>query len=183
MKDEVLRPFPILLSFFLPPISSNQASANNFQEIQTATASEPLSLEEEYAMQQSWRNDHDKLTFIACLPLSEEVKEVVAGEHDAPQKMIGDVNLFLSRADEDEEGCIGESVLFLSFITPLPTPFPGISNISQARANDRIPFLSPARLRPRHDPHIHAVHPNTPLFSLIRVRKERRRGKDVAASA
>ncbi|KAL2268617.1 hypothetical protein VTJ83DRAFT_3463 [Remersonia thermophila] len=39
--------------------------------IQEATASEPLTLEEEYENQQSWRASHDKLTFIVCLPLSE----------------------------------------------------------------------------------------------------------------
>lgn len=61
-------------------------------------------------MQQSWRNDHDKLTFIACLPISGSAEEVVAGEHDKTERMIGDVNLFLSPADEDEEGCVGEYV-------------------------------------------------------------------------
>merc|ERR1711939_1226447 len=40
------------------------------EQIQAETASEPLTLEEEYAMQRSWRTDADKLTFIACLPLS-----------------------------------------------------------------------------------------------------------------
>ena len=59
-------------------------------------------------MQQSWRNDHDKLTFIACLPVPGDDKEVLAGAHDSPDRMIGDVNLFLSGADEDQESCIGE---------------------------------------------------------------------------
>ncbi|KAH7336499.1 N-acetyltransferase-like protein 9 [Rhexocercosporidium sp. MPI-PUGE-AT-0058] len=50
------------------------------EKIQAETASEPLTLEEEYAMQRSWRTDVDKLTFIAY----------------SPPSMLGDVNLFLT---------------------------------------------------------------------------------------
>ncbi|KKZ60953.1 hypothetical protein EMCG_04376 [[Emmonsia] crescens] len=42
-------------------------------EIQQATASEPLTLEEEYAMQTTWRTDADKLTYIVCLPLDKSL--------------------------------------------------------------------------------------------------------------
>lgn len=72
-------------------------------ELQAATASEPLTLEEEYAMQRSWREEGDKLTFIVCLPAAEgEVVE--AGVHDGEDRMVGDVNVFLSRGEvEDDE--------------------------------------------------------------------------------
>ena len=61
-------------------------------EIQAATASEPLTLEEEYAMQESWRRDGDKLTFIIT-------KSSMIGKEEA----IGDVNLFLSTKDNDDD--------------------------------------------------------------------------------
>jgi RimJ/RimL family protein N-acetyltransferase len=91
----------------------------NNQEIQETTASEPLTIDEEYAMQRSWRTDHDKLTFIACQPLPERQDEegkrtVVASKGDAPDRMLGDVNLFLTPADEDDEGCIGELELMIA---------------------------------------------------------------------
>jgi hypothetical protein len=79
-------------------------------------------LDEEHAMQQSWRNDHDKLTFIACVPVPDSEKEAATdgvlrgGEYDGSERMVGDVNLFLSQADEDEQGVIGE------YVTPLVCP-------------------------------------------------------------
>lgn len=100
-------------------------------ELQKATASEPLTLAEEHSMQQSWREDADKLTFICCVAppppptptaattISDQdyqetkiedgkVNEIEDGglrvveseNHDAPDAMIGDVNLFLC-VDED----------------------------------------------------------------------------------
>ncbi|KAF9881085.1 hypothetical protein CkaCkLH20_01235 [Colletotrichum karsti] len=76
-------------------------------EIQEATASEPLTLEEEYENQQSWRTSHDKLTFIICQPLnatSDAAAGVKAGEVDASARMIGDINFFVYPHDDEEQG-------------------------------------------------------------------------------
>ena len=67
-------------------------------------------------MQKSWRTDADKLTFITCLPLREGKTEVIAGEHDAPARMIGDVNLFLTEENNegDESIPVGEIELMIA---------------------------------------------------------------------
>jgi GNAT superfamily N-acetyltransferase len=63
-------------------------------------------------MQQSWRQDADKLTFIACLPLSSppppsslavDTAVSVSEGDDAPERMIGDANLFLRYDDDDDD--------------------------------------------------------------------------------
>ncbi|KFY94169.1 hypothetical protein V498_04013 [Pseudogymnoascus sp. VKM F-4517 (FW-2822)] len=61
-------------------------------------------------MQLSWQTDLDKLTFIACHPLAGPLSKsagkdsgdgILASQgYDAPEKMIGDVNLFLRLAYE-----------------------------------------------------------------------------------
>jgi len=70
-------------------------------DIQQATASEPLTLAEEYDMQRSWHLDDDKLTFIildrAVHPSLDDLPSRLT------QGMIGDVNLFLSDVELDEE--------------------------------------------------------------------------------
>ena len=71
-------------------------------DIQAATASEPLTLAEEYAMQESWRRDGDKLTFIVVKPTLG--KERGQGWEGGEEEAIGDVNMFISTRDEDEEG-------------------------------------------------------------------------------
>ncbi|KAH6641514.1 GNAT domain-containing protein [Chaetomium tenue] len=75
--------------------------------IQEATASEPLTLEEEYENQASWRASHDKLTFIVCEPLTSpgsDTPTIPAGGPDSPARMVGDVNLFLYPYEDEGEG-------------------------------------------------------------------------------
>lgn len=79
--------------------------------LQAATASEPLTLDEEYAMQRSWREDRDKLTFIVCLPLDSlpSFSHIVrGGVDDSPERMIGDINLFLLPAEDDDDDGDGD---------------------------------------------------------------------------
>lgn len=52
-------------------------------------------------MQRSWRSDADKLTFIACLPAARSAS-ILATYDDAPTRMIGDINLFLTDSDDDD---------------------------------------------------------------------------------
>ncbi|KHN95600.1 methionyl-tRNA synthetase [Metarhizium album ARSEF 1941] len=74
--------------------------------VQEATASEPLTLEEEYENQQSWRSAHEKLTFIICQALPAAARtwpSVEAKVVDAGDRMIGDINFFIYQDDEPEE--------------------------------------------------------------------------------
>ena len=63
-------------------------------------------------MQESWCQDPDKLTFIACLPLDGSHSSVVAGVHDGAERMFGDVNLFLATSEND--AVIGEIELMIA---------------------------------------------------------------------
>ena len=62
-------------------------------EIQALTASEPLSIEEEYAMQRRWVEDADKMTFLVL------DRSRGGPEANTLELMVGDVNLFIDADD------------------------------------------------------------------------------------
>ncbi|XP_028164502.1 N-acetyltransferase 9-like protein isoform X1 [Ostrinia furnacalis] len=74
------------------------------KELQKLTASEPLTLEQEYEMQKSWREDDDKCTFIVLH------REKFNETNDEVESMIGDTNIFIT----DEAEGVGEIEIMIA---------------------------------------------------------------------
>ncbi|KAM3909957.1 alpha/beta-tubulin-N-acetyltransferase 9 isoform 1-T1 [Leptodactylus fuscus] len=88
-EDTVLRGHKVLLVPYEPHHVPRYHEWMKSEELQKLTASEPLTLEQEYEMQRSWREDGDKCTFI--------ILERGRWDGGCPedQCMVGDVNLFM----------------------------------------------------------------------------------------
>ncbi|XP_071440929.1 alpha/beta-tubulin-N-acetyltransferase 9 isoform X3 [Hetaerina americana] len=77
-------------------------------ELLHLTASEPLSLEEEFEMQRKWLEDDDKCTFIIIdLALFNE-------EQDEIGSMIGDTNLFFMPKEDNDGLCTAEAEIMIA---------------------------------------------------------------------
>ncbi|KAF7363994.1 Acyl-CoA N-acyltransferase [Mycena sanguinolenta] len=112
--DTVLVGEKVILVPYLPEHVPKYHTWMQDPELRELTASEPLTLEEEYEMQRKWQLDEDKLTFIVCdRGDSDSLESKPLNPRDprvSALRMIGDVNIFLhgspsqdTHLDEEDE--------------------------------------------------------------------------------
>ncbi|KAJ7772934.1 GNAT domain-containing protein [Mycena maculata] len=97
-KNTVLVGGKVVLVPYLPEHVLKYHTWMQDEELRELTASEPLTLEEEFEMQRKWQLDEDKLTFIVCArgsDLLEPGSSTPGDSRISALPMIGDVNIFL----------------------------------------------------------------------------------------
>lgn len=80
------------------------------EELRHLTGSEPLTLEEEFAMQQTWLESEDKCTFIV---LSKQLLQDEKTINDEINAMVGDTNIFV-RTDDQGKPTVGEAEIMIA---------------------------------------------------------------------
>ncbi|XP_072339093.1 alpha/beta-tubulin-N-acetyltransferase 9 isoform X3 [Scyliorhinus torazame] len=94
------------------------------EELQKLTASEPLTLEQEYQMQRSWREDADTgplrntafCILTECTFIVLDKLRWVSGSYTEEDCMVGDVNLFLT---DPEDSTMAEIEIMIAGMTKL----------------------------------------------------------------
>ncbi|TRY74793.1 hypothetical protein TCAL_08390 [Tigriopus californicus] len=79
-------------------------------QLQELTGSEPLDLDEEFAMQKTWRDSPDKCTFII-------LQKDLGGLENEIQSMVGDTNLFLSTDEDDSTVIKAEAEIMIAEVS------------------------------------------------------------------
>ncbi|KAJ4469685.1 N-acetyltransferase 9-like protein [Lentinula edodes] len=88
----------LLVPYRIEHVAKYHAWMEN-EELRTLTASEPLTLDQEYEMQQKWQMDEDKLTFIILAREGDAFIPDTVNPTDSQVSslpMVGDVNIFFS---------------------------------------------------------------------------------------
>ncbi|KAJ3807022.1 GNAT domain-containing protein [Lentinula aff. lateritia] len=88
----------LLVPYRIEHVAKYHAWMEN-EELRTLTASEPLTLDQEYDMQRKWQMDEDKLTFIILAREGDAFIPDTVNPTDSQVSslpMVGDVNIFFS---------------------------------------------------------------------------------------